>query len=71
MYNLLMNQLKMRNPQAVSQIEELRKNNGNPKDLLNKITSNYTPEQMQHFMNFANGFGYTNEQLNEYGINLK
>jgi hypothetical protein len=61
----------MRNPEAVKQFEELRKNNGNPQELLNKLTSNYTPEQMQEFKKFANGFGYTNEQLNEYGINVK
>lgn len=61
----------MRNPQAVKQLEELKRSNGNPQELLNKVTSNYTPDQMQNFMKFANGFGYTDEQLNQYGINVK
>lgn len=61
----------MINPQGVKQIEELIKNKGNPQELLNKITSNYSPEQMQRFTKFANGFGYTNEILQQYGINLK
>lgn len=61
----------MKNPQALNQIEELRKNNGNPQELLNQITSNYTPEQKQQFMKFANGFGFTEEQLKEFGINSK
>jgi len=28
----------------------------------------YTPEQLQQFKKFANGFGITSEQLNKYGI---
>ena len=61
----------MRNPQALKQLEELKKSNGNPKELLSKITGNYTPEQTKQFMKFANGFGISNEQLNNFGINLK
>lgn len=61
----------MKNPQALNQIEELRKSNGNPQELLNQITGNYTPEQKQQFMKFANGFGFTEEQLKEFGINSK
>lgn len=61
----------MRNPQALKQLEELKKSNGNPKELLSKITGNYTPEQRQQFMKFANGFGISDEQLNDFGINSK
>lgn len=61
----------MRNPQALKQYEELRKSNGNPQQLLNQITGNFTPQQKQQFMKFANGFGFTNEQLNNFGINSK
>ena len=61
----------MRNPQALKQYEELKRSNGNPQDLLNKVMGNYTPEQKKQFMKFANGFGFTNEQLNQYGINPK
>ena len=58
----------MRNPQALRQLEELKKGNGNPQDFFNKITGNYTPEQMQQFRQFANNFGFSNEQLDNYGI---
>lgn len=51
--------------------EQIRKSNGNPEELLKEATCNYTPEQMQNFMKFANGFGITNEQLSKYGINTK
>ena len=60
----------MKNPQALKQFEELRKSNGNPNKLLQQVTGNYTPEQMQKFIKFANGFGITNEQLNQFGINF-
>ena len=61
----------MRNPQIFRQLEEIRKNNGNPEELLKQVTGNYTPEQIQQFQKFANGFGVTNEQLSKYGINSK
>ena len=51
------------------QFENLRKNNNNPQELLNQMTSNYTPEQKQKFSQFVKGFGVTDEQLKQYGIN--
>ena len=67
--NQLQTQLKSKNPQALKQLEELKRNNGNPQELLNNIMNKYTPEQRSQFMKYANGFGITNEQLNQYGIN--
>lgn len=61
----------MKNPQAFKQYEEIRKSNGDPKELLNKVMGNYTPEQIKQFSQFANTMGITNEQLNQYGINTK
>lgn len=61
----------MRNPQALKQFEEIRKANGNPQEFLNKIMSNYTPEQRQQFRQVASNFGFTNEQLNQFGISDK
>lgn len=61
----------MRNPQALKQFEEIRKANGNPQEFLNKIMSNYTPEQRQQFRQVASNFGFTNEQLDKYGIGQK
>jgi hypothetical protein len=51
-----------------NQVEDMMKNN-NPQDVLNKIMSGYTPEQRQQFIKYANGFGISNEQLKQYGIN--
>ena len=35
------------------------------------MMNGYTPEQLQNFKKFANGFGITDEQLNQFGINSK
>ena len=61
----------MRNPQVFRQYQELRKNNGDPRQMLQQLTSNYTPEQQKQFAQFAGRFGITNEQLNQNGINSK
>lgn len=53
------------------QYEKIKKGNNNPQEFLKEIMGNYTPEQMQAFQKFANGFGITNEQLTKYGINVK
>jgi len=51
--------------------QNLRKSQSNPQELLNQITNNYTPEQRQQFIKFANGFGVSEEQLTNYGIKTK
>lgn len=61
----------MKNPQAFNQYQEIRKSNGNPEEILKQITNKYTPEQKQQFSKFANNMGFTNEQLEQYGINTK
>ena len=68
---ILMNQLKMRNPLIFQQFQNLQKSQSDPQEFLNQITSNYTPEQKQKFINYAKGFGFTDEQLNNYGIKVK
>jgi hypothetical protein len=50
------------------QFQNLKQNQNNPQEILNDMVSKYTPEQMQNFIKFANGFGITNEQLSKYGI---
>ena len=69
--NQLQNQLRANNPQVFQQFEQFKKSNGNPQDFLNQITQGYTPEQKKAFGNFAKGFGITDEQLTQYGINTK
>lgn len=61
----------MRNPQTFQQFQNLQKSQNNPQQFLNDMISKYTPEQMQNFIKFANGFGITNEQLNNFGIKVK
>lgn len=52
-----------------NQFQNLQKNN--PQEILNNMFKNCSSEQMKGFMNFANGFGISNEQLNKYGIKVK
>jgi hypothetical protein len=35
------------------------------------MMGNHSPEQIKQFRKFANGFGITDEQLNQFGINSK
>ena len=53
------------------QFQNLQKNQSDPQEFLNNITNNYTPEQKQSFINYAKGFGFTEEQLSNYGIKVK
>lgn len=61
----------MRSPQAFQQFQNLQKNQSNPEEFLKQITSNYTEEQMQQFRQYANNFGFSNEQLDKFGIKTK
>lgn len=69
--NQLQTQLKAKNPQVFQQFQNLQKNQNNPQEILNNMMSGYTPEQLQNFKKFANGFGITEEQLNQFGIGEK
>lgn len=53
------------------QLQNLIKNQNDPQQLLNQITNSYTPEQRESFIKFANGYGVSNEQLQQYGIKTK
>lgn len=65
---ILMNQLQMqiksRNPQLLNQFKQMQ--NQNPQELLNQLIK---PEQKANFIKYANGFGVSEEQLQNYGIN--
>ena len=69
--NMLMSQLKSRNPQMFQMLEQARKNQGNPQEMLNSVIGKYSPEQMKNFRQFANNFGISNEQLDNFGIKVK
>lgn len=70
MINIMLNQLKIKNPQSFNRINELMKSNNNPQELLKQVTSGYTPEQAKQFQQFANNMGISNDQLTKYGINI-
>lgn len=53
------------------QFQNLQKNQSNPQEFLNQITSKYTPEQLQGFRQYVNGFGISNEQLDKFGIKTR
>ena len=67
----LQNQLKSKNPQMFKQFQSLVNSKGDPQDILNKMVGGYSPEQMQQFRKFANGFGVSDEDLDKYGIKVK
>lgn len=67
----LQNQLKAKNPQMFQQFQNLQKNQNNPQEVLKQMMGGYSPEQIQQFRKFANGFGVSNEQLDKFGINTK
>ena len=60
---MMMGQLKNKNPQMFALINQANQNNANPMDLFKQITSNYTPEQMQSLFARAEQFGIPKEVL--------
>ena len=60
MMNKMEQQLKRVNPQAYQEFQEARKNNIDPNEYLNKITSNFSNEQQQKWNSMFNN-----------GINVK
>ncbi len=66
--NQLLNQMKAKNPQIFQQFQNFQKNQNDPQKIIKDMTSKYTPEQVQSFRQYANGFGISNEQLDKFGI---
>jgi len=58
-----MGQLKAKNPQMFQQIMT---NQNNPQELFNKITGNYTPNQIQNIKGIARNFGIPDTLINQY-----
>jgi len=63
--------MKMRNPQMFQQFQNLLRNQNDPKQIISEMTKGYSKDQMNGFINFANGFGISNDELNKYGIKAK
>ena len=70
---MLMNQLKMKNPQMFQMLNKAMQNGGNPMEMFKQMTATYTPEQMDSLMAQARNMGFPDEVLNEVqnGINTK
>ena len=60
--------MKAKNPQMFQQFQNMQKNQNDPQKLIKDMTSKYTPEQLQSFRQYANGFGITDEELTKFGI---
>ncbi len=60
--------MKAKNPQMFQQFQNMQKNQNDPQKLIKDMTSKYTPEQLQNFRQYANGFGISDEQLEKFGI---
>ena len=63
--NLLMSQLKMRNPQMFQFISQAQKNKSNPQEIFKEITKNYKPEQVESIFNRARQFGISDDIINQ------
>ena len=62
---MMLNQLKMRNPQAYQMVSKAIENNGNPQDMLKEITSKYDDKTKQQFVKQAEQFGFTKEYIKD------
>ena len=69
--NMLMTQIRAKNPQIFQTIIQAQKNQNNPQELINNVIGNYNPAQINRFRQYANGFGISNEELDKFGINAK
>ena len=55
------------NPKLYQLFEQMK--GGNPQEILNQIMNKYTPQQKQQFIQYANSYGISEDQLKQYGIN--
>lgn len=62
---MLMNQLKVKNPQMFQFVEQAIQNKNNPMDMFKQITNGRTPEQMDAFYKRAEQMGFPTELINQ------
>ena len=65
MFNSLANQLIAQNSQLFQQIEQLKRNGGNPIEVFKQVTRGYTPEQMDNFFNRVKNMGFSDDLINQ------
>lgn len=61
----------MRNPQVFNQVEQLRKNNGNPMELLKQVTGGYNNAQLESFWKKVKQFGVPDEAIQQIQNEIK
>lgn len=54
---LLMNMLRQQNPKGYDQLQQMMNSGQDPQQILNQLTSNMTPQQMQQLKAYASQFG--------------
>ena len=65
MMMMLMNQLKMKNPQMFQMVEQAKQNQSNPVDLFKQITNKKSPEQMEAFYKRVEQMGFSPDIINK------
>lgn len=62
-FQMLMNNLQRKNPQAYQFVNQAMNNNGDPNAILHQIMGNATPEQKQALIQKAQNYGVPNNYL--------
>ena len=62
---MMLNQLKAKNPQMFKFVEQAQKNQSNPQEIFKQLTSNYTVEQKQALFERAKQFGIGDDVINK------
>lgn len=65
MMMMLMNQLKMKNPQMFQMVEQAKQNQSSPVDLFKQITNKRSPEQMEAFYKRVEQMGFSPDVINK------
>ena len=68
---MLMNQMKMKNPQMFQMIEQARKNNNNPMEMLKQITNGYNQDQLNGVFDRAKQMGLPEQFINQIKEGIK
>lgn len=61
----------MKQPQMFQLLEQARKNNNNPIELLKQVTQNYNPQQLKSLFERAKQFGIPDEVLEQAQNGIK
>lgn len=71
MMRMLMQRLKLSNPQGFQQVQTMMQNGGNPMGLLKQILGGKSPEQLNSFFGTMRNMGFSDDVLKQVqdGIN--